>query len=159
MYKRGTLEERFWDKVEKSDGCWNWTASCNGPGYGQIRPGGCGNQLLAHRVSWEIHHGPIPDGLCVLHDCDNPPCVNPAHLFLGTKGDNTRDMHAKGRNPDLRGELGPLAKLTEKQVLEIKMYLAQGVIHRIVAKHFGVGKTAIQKINAGVRWKHLSQGD
>src|SRR5687767_4720826 len=89
------LSERFWEKVRKTDGCWLWTASRNAKGYGQImyqrRP------IHAHRVSWQLANGPIPDGLCVLHRCDNPQCVNPGHLFLGTIVDNNRDMFAKGR--------------------------------------------------------------
>lgn len=94
----GPLTERFWRKVDKSagpEGCWPWTGSRHGFGYGFVSAGG--KRRGAHRVSWELANGPIPDGLSVCHRCDNPPCVNPAHLFLGTVGDNTRDMMAKGR--------------------------------------------------------------
>lgn len=87
---------RFWSRVAKSDGCWLWTGARFGPnGYGAVRFQK--RNSSAHRVSWMIHFGPIPDGLFVCHKCDNPPCCNPAHLFLGTIGDNTRDMIAKGR--------------------------------------------------------------
>jgi hypothetical protein len=93
---RKTLSERFWEKVNKAGECWEWTACRHHQwGYGHVRVGG--KLEAAHRVSWEMHNGPIPDGLLVCHHCDNPKCVRPAHLFLGTGTDNSRDMHAKGR--------------------------------------------------------------
>jgi hypothetical protein len=91
------VADRFWPKVEKTDGCWLWTGATDRRGYGKIFDG-AGKLLIASRVAHELCIGPIPDGLCVLHKCDNPPCVNPDHLFLGTFGDNTQDMLAKGRN-------------------------------------------------------------
>lgn len=91
------LMERFWEKVDMSGDCWVWTGSCSPWGYGQI--GVPPNQIArAHRVSWELHHGPIPHGLYVCHHCDNPRCVRPDHLFLGTPSDNTQDMLHKGRH-------------------------------------------------------------
>lgn len=95
-----TIEERFWSKVLMIpfSECWLWTGWHDADGYGKLAiPSPSRSQLLAHRVSWEIHHGPIPAGKCVLHRCDTPSCINPAHLFLGTQADNMRDMHAKGR--------------------------------------------------------------
>ena len=88
-------EERFWAKVEKTDWCWIWTGARSQFGYGNLTTNG--KQENAHRVSWEIHFGPIPDGMRVLHACDNPPCVRPFHLFLGTQKDNNRDRETKGR--------------------------------------------------------------
>jgi hypothetical protein len=86
---------RFWAKVSKGDGCWIWTGSRNPKGYGRLNTG---NRVrLAHAISWELSHGAVPDGLWVLHRCDNPPCVRPDHLWLGTAADNTADMVAKGR--------------------------------------------------------------
>lgn len=96
---RRSLADRYWDKVIKAEiGCWGWKAATNKDGYGLIGAGGSdGHMLLAHRVSWKIHFGEIPEGQCVLHRCDNPPCTNPDDLFLGTRKDNAVDSWAKGR--------------------------------------------------------------
>lgn len=91
------IEQRFWKWVrEMPTGCWEWTGSRTAPGWhGRVSVNGV--MVMAHRVSWEMAHGPIPEGLSVLHHCDNPPCVNPDHLYLGTAKDNARDMVARGR--------------------------------------------------------------
>ena len=97
---RAPLDERFWAKVDRasSDACWPWLATHGRFGYGEFKVGGrSGRSVKAHRVAWELTHGPISDGLFVLHRCDNPPCCNPGHLFLGTHADNMRDMAQKGR--------------------------------------------------------------
>lgn len=99
------LRERFWSKVDRSGDCWMWTASRNASGYGRFGGSNSGGSYLAHRMCWELHNGPIPDGLCVLHRCDNPACVNPAHLWLGTRDDNNKDKTAKGRNVSPLGTL------------------------------------------------------
>jgi hypothetical protein len=101
-----TAADRFWAKVRQTEYCWLWTGSANRKGYGNFwpvshrRPGS--RTMLAHRFSWELHFGPIPRGLFVLHECDNPFCVRPDHLFLGTQVDNMRDCHRKDRNPTWR---------------------------------------------------------
>lgn len=94
-WQQMTLEQRFWAQIEKTDSCWNWTGARN-PRYGMIKRDG--RRVGAHRVSWELANGAIPQGLWVLHRCDNPRCVRPDHLFLGNRLDNMRDMGAKGRN-------------------------------------------------------------
>lgn len=99
MSKKRPVEERFWEKVEKLTDCWVWTAGTDDKGYGRIlnKRKEHGGETRAHRLSWILHNGPIPTGLYVLHKCDNPPCVRPDHLFLGTNLDNMRDMKEKGR--------------------------------------------------------------
>lgn len=120
------LSDRFWGKVilDAPDKCWEWIACKNTYGYGKIDAGGKhGKCLIASRVSWQLHYGSIPEGICVCHKCDNRGCVNPHHLFLGTKGDNLRDMFAKGRQPipyDRRGVKNPRTKLTPQQVDRIR---------------------------------------
>lgn len=159
-----TVELRFWSKVKVgySDECWIWQASLRPNGYGQFAPRH-GTIWLAHRASWTITNGKIPDGMDVLHKCDNPPCVNPHHLFLGTQLDNTRDMIAKGRffyhlHPDkhAKGENHGSAKLTEKQVLEIRQKYSTGnYTQKELAEHYGVFNTLISRITLRKIWKHI----
>lgn len=148
-----TFEERFWSKVRKTDGCWLWTAYKTRTGYGKIRRGE--KLVSAHRVSWELHNGPIPEGLCVLHECDNPACVNPAHLFLGTQVDNVADMVSKGRQRAPEGASVGTAKLAPAQVLEIRSRQGQGQSQRALAREFGVSKSQIGNILSGSFWRHL----
>lgn len=97
-YTRIPISQRFWSKVRIGDGCWEWTASTHKFGYGQLFVEWKARPLQAHRVSWELHFGEIPKGKHVLHKCDNPLCVRPDHLFLGTHEDNLSDMNRKGRH-------------------------------------------------------------
>lgn len=146
---------RFWSCVDKTGDCWIWTGQRTRDGYGRISV----NQKYvgAHRVSFELANGPIPDGLYVLHSCDNRPCVNPAHLWLGTHQDNMRDMAEKGRGRE-RGKGGinagasnPRAKITEQQVSEIRAL--RGVVkHAEIAKRFGISKGHVSAIQTGARW-------
>lgn len=153
---RASLIQTFWRLTMKSpDGCWLWRGAALPPmGHGTIRRGK--KNYTVHRLSWEIHRGPIPDGLQVCHHCDVPKCVNPDHLFIGTQADNNRDRHAKGRTvmPRLRGSQHPGAKLTEDDVRAIR-----AAHHKIsapqLAKQYGVTKGAIHQIHMGLRWGHL----
>lgn len=103
-HKHIPFETRFWSNVRKTESCWLWTACLNSFGYGMIERNG--KHCRAHRASWELAGRTIPDGKCVLHSCDNPPCVNPDHLFLGDPADNTADMFRKGRQK-MPPEFGP----------------------------------------------------
>jgi hypothetical protein len=94
--RRKSVADRFWSKVDKSDTCWIWRGATANKGYGSFRHKD--KSRGAHAVAYELTYGPIPKGMCVMHSCDNPPCVNPAHLSLGTKADNTADMMKKGRH-------------------------------------------------------------
>jgi len=157
MAERKSLEERFWGKVDKrgSNECWEWTGA-KSSGYGGIRDGK--KVVYAHRVSWELHNSPIPDGLWVLHHCDNRGCVNPGHLFLGTKADNVHDMMAKGRGIYVRGEANGQTKLTEKEVHEIRTLLAMGKLsRRIIGEMYGVSQQTISCINTGSAWGWLEK--
>lgn len=140
--------DRFWQKVNKTEkiGCWEWTSTKNQKGYGLLGVGG--SAIMAHRVSWFIHFGEIPDGLFVLHTCDNSSCVNPDHLFLGTNRDNMKDMYDKGRRVAHRGEELSNAKLTNEQARKIKeLYIPRTNKRRIeLAKEFNVGEHIIQSV-------------
>lgn len=152
--KYRTVEDRFWAKVAKTDSCWNWRASCNNKGYGQFYPSR--KPLLAHRFAYELCVGSIADGLQVLHHCDNPPCCNPEHLFLGTSVDNMRDMVSKARHNPVRGSASPRAKLTEEDVLNILQRYADGAISQAgLSREYGVHPSIIYGIVHGERWPHV----
>jgi len=158
------VKSRFYQKIDKSGDCWNWTASKNNNGYGQLmitsKEFGIRKVYKAHRISWEIHNGIIPDGLQVLHKCDNPGCVNPGHLFLGTPADNMRDMAIKGRSakekPTLRGVRHPKNKLTEKQVFNIrKEYVRGKTTLENVAEKYNISFQHVSDIVNRRRWAWL----
>lgn len=142
---------RFEANFQKGEGCWLWTASCRN-GYGRIRIGNM--KLTASRVSYELYIGPIGDGKMVCHKCDNPTCVNPSHLFLGTRQQNIDDMVAKGRSVlgRQRGEENPKAKLTTEQVLAIR---ADKRSQSLIAAEYGVQQAAVSKIKLGKVWRHV----
>lgn len=154
------IEDRFWSKVDRSagpDACWPWTRTCAPNGYGVTRLWGPTRRyhLGAHRAAWTLTHGPIPTGRFVCHHCDNPPCCNPAHLFLGTPKDNIDDMHRKGRQRILRGEDRPLSKFTREQIFEIRARYANGEKQRDLAAEFGVRQPRISKIVTRQVWRWL----
>ncbi len=142
--------DRFWSKVNKSDECWVWTRARNPKGYGWF---GFRQRLqLAHRVSWMLAFGDIPEGLDVLHSCDNPPCVRPEHLFLGTHGDNNADRHAKGRSAGPKGEVNGNSRLTLEDVREIRALRGQ-VLQKDLAARFGVNQSNISHIQNNRTWR------
>jgi hypothetical protein len=151
----------FWAKTVKAAGneCWLWTGGLISTGYGLLSAHG--KLTLAHRYSYAIHNGTIADGLHVLHSCDNPRCVNPAHLFLGTNNDNIRDRMAKGRGrgiprPSIRGANHHSAKLTDDAVREIRALAAQGIPHNEIARRFGVSHVVANKIVNRKSWVHVT---
>jgi len=163
-----TVERRFWDRVDKSAGCWIWTGYRYPSGYGQF-PRAPGDPWRAHRFAWVLTYGDIPDGVFVCHRCDNPPCVRPDHLFLGTADDNSRDMRAKGRgragithvgnrgwssrNRDLLSGAGnPAAKLSTGQVDQIRARRSAGELLSTLAREFGVSETTISRAGRGKSW-------
>ena len=144
------LEERFWLGVEKTDGCWNWVKGKFSTGYGQMKIKG--NPTYTHRLSWELHRGPIPEGMCVCHHCDNPACVNPDHLFIGTDLDNMRDRNRKGRANMAYGETAGMSKLTDTDVIAIRQ---SSLNNTETAKIFNVDPSNISRIRSRERWRHL----
>ena len=143
-------KDRFFAKVRKTDGCWLWTAGK----YGQYGYGGfwwMGRTHTAHGVSWVLHCGPIPSGLSILHRCDIPLCVNPSHLFVGTRKDNLQDANNKGRWPSY-GVSNGSAKLDRDRVEQIRFLFCSGASLRALAKQFGVHHRTIFKIVHGKLW-------
>lgn len=143
------LRTRFERKYipDPNSGCWMWIGTVDGRGYGAIKDGK--KMRRATRVSWELYRGAFDTNLRLLHKCDNPLCVNPDHLLLGTNWDNTRDMFAKGRAHDRRGNN---AKLTPEQVVEIRTSALTG---RALAAKFGVSTATISFVRSGKRWSHV----
>lgn len=156
FHKRGRLhefpvlgpEDVFDTRYERTDGCWNWNGTRNGYGYGVfLMPGE--KPVRAHRYAFERVHGPIPDGLVVMHSCDNPACVNPAHLSVGTRNDNNQDKKRKGREP--LGDNHHWTRIYVAQVGEIKKLLSAGIRQNVIARRFGVHASTISNINTGKR--------
>ncbi len=151
---RGKFATRFWAKAIKTDNdsCWLWIGSLSEDGYGHI--GNDGKVFLAHRMSYELEIGPIPEGMCVCHHCDTPACVRPDHLFVGTHQDNMRDMKDKLRAH--LGERSGSAKLTDEKVLEIRRRYAVGDIStRKLGKEFGISGGNVRSIVNRHTWRHL----
>lgn len=155
--------ERYFTPGSQQD-CWQWTGTLDRCGYGIIsnHVGVKPMKVSAHRVSWEIFRGAIPSGMCVCHTCDNPWCVNPDHLFLGTHLENMQDMIKKGRHgprlhPEkiIRGTFHHMSKMTNEQVADIKWKIKSGLTLSSLARAYNVSKEAISQIKHGRAWKHV----
>lgn len=147
---------RFYEKirVDKETGCQEWIAALNSDGYGKF--GIDGSWVLAHRFSWTLVYGSIPCGMLILHKCNNPKCVNPSHLYVGTDADNARDMLEA--DPYCRsGEANNRAKLSNSNVIEIRRLLSEGVMQKDIAPIFGVHSGSISKIANGKIWNHIQE--
>ncbi len=155
-----TLRERLdrYSMPEPNSGCHLWLASVNPAGYGRLRYDG--EARLAHRLSWMVEYGPIPTGMCVCHKCDVPACINPNHLWLGTRYDNSTDMRRKGRSsdgrprPSARGSLNGNSRYSEETMLAVR--LASGR-HADIAARFGVSKTLVGYVKRGIQWGYLAE--
>jgi len=146
----------FWAKVtvRDADECWLWGNSTMNSGYGNFWSPSHGRPVGARQMSFMIEVGAIPEGLCVLHNCDNKLCCNPAHLRLGTKKENTADMFKRGRNPDLKGEKNH-SKLTDEKVMDLRRRWADGESQYSLGRAFGINPSTAYRIASGQRWTHL----
>ena len=166
-----TVMERFLSYVDRTGECWLWQGGLHNPrGYGQFHIGY--RSILAHRASYELFCGPIPPGLWVLHNCDNSLCVNPDHLYLGTTVENVRDQKERKRwayglkngvhtHPEGHacGERVKGAKLTAKQVIEMRKLRAEGWLHRQLAEKFGVARQTVTGVVSGKEWAHIQSSE
>lgn len=145
-----SFERRFLKRVKKTRKCWIWTGPLNNNGYGRITYGGASTTGLVHRASWIFFNSkPVPVGLNVLHDCDNPRCVNPRHLHVGTQKKNIEEMCQRGRG--VIGEDHPLSKLSNSDVVRIKTLLNKtNIYRRLISKEFNVSTTLIDRIAWGL---------
>lgn len=140
------IADRFWSKADIGDGnvCWDWHSTIR-EGYGSIKIGD--KKFSSHRIAYQLTYGEIPAGLCVCHKCDNRKCINPNHLFVGTRGDNNRDRHLKGRSNFIKGESSVLAKLKNRDIDQIrKLYSTKKYKQYFLAAKFGVDQGYISKI-------------
>ena len=143
--------KRFWSKVDikSEDECWNWLAGKLRGGYGCFKVNSI--KTLTHRFSYELKNGHIPEGMCICHKCDNPSCVNPSHLWLGTHQDNMKDRNMKDHN--IKGSAHSVSKLTEQQILEIRNII--NINQTEIAKLYGVSKALISLIKNNKIWRHI----
>lgn len=159
------IADRFWRKVEVAgyNDCWIWHGATNSKGYGRF----ClhGRRIQAHRVAWSLYHDEDPGELLVCHNCDNPPCCNPGHLFIGTAHDNTQNMMDKGRGVGPRrpprrrgphrGETHYKANLSEAQVLDIRRLRSSGMRTKDIARIFDITVSHVSSITRRYIWRHL----
>lgn len=148
--------KQLWDRVDKTKDCWVWQGPVTKRGYGRVYA--IGKTWRAHRLAYHIIFGDIPKGMLVCHSCDNPPCCNPEHLFLGTNKDNSEDMVNKNRSFHTVGEDNPVAILTEEIVKEIILaYTTSKTSYSKLALHYDVSISAIRDVIKGRRWAYLTE--
>lgn len=146
--------EKFWSMCEKRENsCWEWTRCLHKDGYGQLSYHR--KFWLAHRLAWHLARGPIPKGICVCHKCDNPKCINPDHLFIGSHAENMSDMKNKGRRKNINsGELNGRAKISASDAAEIRNKYQSGKTRQVdLAAEYGIAQTVISLIVRGKIWK------
>ena len=146
------VSKKFFSKIDKTDACWNWIGYLTKRGYGSFKTK---FGSLAHRFSYLYHFGDFDPSLCVCHKCDNPLCVRPDHLFLGTQKSNMDDMVSKNRQQKCKGSGASKAKLTEGHVLYIRLLYQQGYQSKILADVFGVKPSTISNIITRKTWSHI----
>lgn len=152
MVRRGPKPPELDSLIDKSGDCWEWLGKKNQWGYGKLSRNG--KTMLAHREVYERENGPLPSGTVLMHKCDNPACVNPSHLAIGSHVLNQADKVSKDRQA--KGERISSAKLSEEDVCDIrKLYQPRVVTYRMLADEYGVSKDTIQKAIRGINWKHL----
>jgi len=150
-------QNRFWLHVRKTKSCWLWTRAKRPGGYG-VLGAGKGGTMRAHRAAWELTKGSIPPKLCILHRCDNPPCVRPSPLFLGTRGDNAKDRDEKGRRKTGRVYPGiecKTSKLTNQKVKAIRRMRENGWTMTAIGRKMGIHHTHVRRIVLRISWRHL----
>lgn len=153
-----SLEEAFYSRINfklSSDCCWIWPGAKDRGNYGRLRFKS--KDYTAHRASWIVHFGNIEENMLVCHKCDNPPCVNPEHLFLGTPKDNNDDKIKKGRQAIFKGEENGCSKLTANEVKEIIAWSKSGIKASIIAHNFNISKLYVYSLVSKVTWKHLHE--
>ena len=141
-------EKRFWSKVDKGSECWVWTGALTNTKYGRMHLKG--KSHLAHRISYEMEYGAIPNRVHVCHTCDTPACVRPSHLFIGSQKENMADCKAKGRVN--KGSSRPLAKLTELQIKDIRKDTR---VQKEISKDYNIAQSQISRIKCRQAWKHV----
>lgn len=157
--KYATMEERFWASIVKKsdDECWEWNGAVDNYGYGIMSKKINGKPVTfrAHRFSYELHNKECIKDFIICHKCDNPPCSNPNHLFLGTLADNNRDRNLKGRTVSSPGSRHVKSKLTEYKVIQILTSLKKGETCKSLGKKYGVSSALISQVKRGIIWKHV----
>ena len=148
-------DDRFWSHVDRTGDCWEWRGYRDRKGYGKVMRDG--KNQFAHRYSWALANGPVPEGLVIRHSCDNPPCVNPVHLQIGTQRDNIADRQRRGRHRPGRfpGELHHSHKLTDADVLAARAAYRGGERISVLAKRYGIGHKTMYEAVTGRSWRHL----